>query len=82
MSDEDSELNYSYDGSFHGDNSEVNSVSDSEQYAFEDNFLPYQDEPLASTEDEGSDEEHHDEDGISRDVLEQRYERQIPIEQW
>ena len=49
-----------------------------------DNFLPYQDEPLASSSDEQSQDsdEELDEDGISRIVLEQRYEKQTPLQQW
>jgi hypothetical protein len=47
--------------------------------------LPYQDEPLASSSDDQAEElsdEELDEDGISRPVLEQRYEKQIPLQQW
>ena len=63
--------------------SERNSFSDSDEY-HKGNFLPYQGEPLASSPDDSSDssDDHIDEDGLSPAVLEQRYERQIPVQEW
>ena len=51
---------------------------------FESNFLPYQDEPPASSsnEDIDSEVEDDDEDGIARDVLEQQYENTITVDSW
>ena len=55
--------------------------SGNENFVFEGNFLPYQGEPLASSEG-SSDEEQEDLDGLTRDILEQRYERRIPVQTW
>jgi hypothetical protein len=85
MSDVSSESDNSDQVSVGSVSSERYSSSDSDEYKFEDNFLPYQDEPLASSSDDQTEElsdEELDEDGISRPVLEQRYEKQIPLQQW
>ena len=84
MSDVASESDNSDQVSVGSISSEQYSSSDSDEYRFEDNFLPYQDEPLASSSDEQSQDsdEELDEDGISRIVLEQRCEKQIPLQQW
>lgn len=67
------------------DNSGSNDISDndSDDFLFEGNFLPYQDEPIASSS--GSDDTEDDEtneDGIPRAVLEQRYEKILSRESW
>ena len=65
--------------------SKESSDSDSDNFVFRDDFLPYQEEPLASTsdsEDETNDDNVEDEDGISRVILERRFEKEIPLEQW
>ena len=64
--------------------SERNSFSDSDEYHYKGNFLPYQGEPLASSPDDLNEESNDDidEDGLSPAVLEQRYERQIPVQEW
>lgn len=62
----------------------VSGNSDADEFVFEGDFLPYQDEPLASSsnEDIDSEVEDDDEDGIPRDVLEQRYENTITVDSW
>lgn len=84
MSDTASESDNSDQAFVSGLSSERCSSSDGDEYKFEDNFLPYQDEPLASSSDEQGEESDRelDEDGISRSVLEQRYEKQITLQQW
>lgn len=84
MSDEASESDNSDELSVSSVSSEQYSPSDSDEYKFEDNFLPYQNEPLASSGDEQEEEsdEELDEDGVSRPVLEQRFEKKIPLQQW
>ncbi|CAB4005032.1 Hypothetical predicted protein [Paramuricea clavata] len=54
---------------------------DSDEFIFEGNFLPYQGEPLASSGSEDIDTSE-DEDGILREVLEQRYEKVLPVQSW
>lgn len=61
--------------------------SDGEDYyAFHSDFAPYQGEPLASSEDGdnngGGEDEEEDEDGILPSVLEQRFEGQVPLDNW
>ena len=63
--------------------SDKSSSSDSDEYHFEGHFLPYQDEPRGSSSDESHEsDDAPDIDGITRAVLEQRYEKQIPVQQW
>lgn len=48
-------------------------------------FALYQGEPLASSEDgddDGGEDEDEDEDGILPSVLEQRFEGQVPLDNW
>jgi hypothetical protein len=57
----------------------------SDEFVFEGNFLPYQGEPLASSGSEDidtSEDDEEDEDGILREVLEQRYEKVVPVQSW
>lgn len=71
----DSELSSS-DSSSEG--SEIIRSSDEEDYfVFNGHFEPYQDEPLA-----GSDDSDEKEDGILPSVLEQRFEGQVPLNEW
>ena len=64
----------------------VSGNSDADEFVFEGDFLPYQYEPLASSSNEDilldSKVEDDDEDGIPRDVLEQRYENTITVDSW
>ena len=64
----------------------VSGNSDADEFVFEGDFLPYQYEPLASSSNEDilldSEVEDDDEDGIPRDVLEQRYENTITVDSW
>ena len=61
-------------------------VSGEENYVFQGNFLPYQGEPIASSEDESSSKDEslskdeEDIDGLTRAVLEESDERRIPVE--
>ena len=57
-------------------------VSGEENYVFQGNFLPYQGEPIACSEDESSSKDEEDIDGLTIAVLEERYERRIPVESW
>ena len=85
MSDVASESDNSDQVSASSISSDQHSSNESDELKIEDNFLPYQDEPLASSSDDQSEaasDEELDEDGISRPVLEQRFEKQIPVQQW
>ena len=82
MSDVESSSDYSNHCSPASDISKGGNGSDGDEFVFRDDLSPYQEEPMASTsdsEDEGSEE---DEDGISRIILERRFENEIPLEQW
>lgn len=71
--------NLSVSNSYSGSSSED---SGSENFVFEDNFLPYQGEPLASSDSDSSDEDEQDLEGLTRAVLEQRYEKTVPFQSW
>ena len=47
-------------------------------------ILPYQDEPLATSDsdEECMSEETNDEDGTSQSVLEQRFNKTVSVENW
>ena len=80
---DDNELNTDYSSSSVSISYSESDFEDSgdENYVFEGNFLPHQGEPIASSEG-SSDEEHEDLDGLTREILEQRYERRIPVQTW
>lgn len=85
MSDSESSTDYSSARQSNKNTSSDNDSINGDEDVFEGNFLPYQGEPLASCSSEDGEEEHDDSedlDGISRAVLEQRYERVLPIESW
>ena len=73
-------------GESSSEGSEDVSSSDTEDYyVFNGDFAPYQGEPLASSEDgddDGGEDEDEDEDGILPSVLEQRFEGQVPLDNW
>lgn len=47
-------------------------------------YLPYQNEPLASETEasDGEDEDEADIDGLTVEVLRQRFEKEISVEKW
>ena len=53
-------------------------------YVFNGDFAPYQGEPLASRKDGDNNggSEVEDEDGILPSVLDQRFEGQVPLDNW
>ena len=56
-------------------------------FMFRSDFAPYQNEPLAANNvmaanDNVSSDEEGDEDGILPSVLEQRFEGQVPVNEW
>lgn len=61
-----------------------NSSGSNDQYEFAGEYLPYQDEPLATSESDESENgaESEDEDGLSADVLGRRYEKEIRFDEW
>ena len=65
-------------------NEDVCSSDGEDYYVFNDNFAPYQGEPLASSEDGhnngGGEDEEEDKDGILPSVLEQSFEGQVPLD--
>ena len=66
-------------------NEDVSSSDGEDYYVFNGDFAPYQGEPLASSEDSdnnGGEDEEEDEDGILPSVLEQRFEGQVPLDNW
>ena len=56
--------------------------NDSEnEYVFSGGYLPYQNEPLASeSESSSQDDDELDEDGLSVEILRQRYEKEVPVD--
>ena len=62
---------------------DVSSSDAEDYYVFNGDFAPHQGEPLASSED-GDDDggEDKDKDGILPSVLEQRFEGQVPLDNW
>lgn len=64
--------------------SEINDTSDNsnDNYVFSGEYLPYQDEPLASDSDSDEDDGAEDEDGLSAAVLEKRFEKEITLDKW
>ena len=70
--------------------SDLMSDSDAEDsrghFVFKSSFQPYQGEPLAADSDMGNDgygnEEEPDEDGILPSVLEQRFDGNLPVNEW
>jgi hypothetical protein len=44
--------------------------------------MPYQDEPLADTDESSDESDEHDEDGLSPLTLERRYDKTDPVESW
>lgn len=84
MSDLPSETEYSEQETTDSVSGERNSFSDRDEYHYKGNFSPYQGEPLASSQHDSSEEinDDIDEDGLSPAVLKQRYERQIPVQEW
>ena len=65
---------------------DVCSSDGEDYYVFNGVFAPYQGEPLASSEDGdnngGGEVEDEDEDGILPSVLQQRFEGQVPLDNW
>ena len=63
---------------------DVCSSDGEDYYVFNGDFAPYQGEPLASSEDGDNNGggEVEDEDGILPSVLQQRFEGQVPLENW
>ena len=64
---------------------ENNDVSDDSEneYVFSGEYLPYQNEPLASeSESSSQDDDELDEDGLSVEILRQRYEKEVPVDKW
>lgn len=66
-------------------NSESNAASDDSEneYVFSGEYLPYQNEPLASeSESSSQDADEPDEDGLTVEILRQRYEKEVPVDKW
>ena len=64
------------------ENSDVSDDSENE-YVFSGEYLPYQNEPLASESGSSSqDDDELDEDGLSVEILRQRYEKELPVDKW
>ncbi|CAB3999732.1 Hypothetical predicted protein [Paramuricea clavata] len=64
------------------ENSDVSDDSENE-YVFSGEYLPYQNEPLASeSESSSQDDDELDEDGLSVEILRQRYEKEVPVDKW
>lgn len=64
------------------ENSDVNDDSENE-YVFSGEYLPYQNEPLASeSESSSQDDDELDEDRLSVEILKQRYEKEVPVDKW
>ena len=67
---------------------DVCSSDGEDYYVFNGDFAPYQGDPLASSEDGDNnggsedEDEDEDEDGILPSVLEQRFEGQVPLDNW
>ena len=60
-----------------------NRSNDSEkEYIFSGEYLPYQNEPLATESESGSSstDDELDEDGLSVGVLRQRFEKEFPVD--
>ena len=53
-------------------------------FVFRRAFAPYQGEPLAANGEmaDNENDEEEDEDGILPSVLEQRFEREVPVDDW
>ena len=66
------------------DTENSNTSDDSEnEYIFSGEYLPYQNEPLASESESGSlTDDELDEDGLSVEVLKQRFEKEVPVDKW
>jgi hypothetical protein len=77
MSDQESSSEADLESGQTSDDSETNYIVSGE-------YLPYQNEPLASeTDSDGSeDEDEADIDGLTIEVLRQRFEKEIPVEKW
>ena len=84
MSDSDIDTDVLSEVSSRRSSISVSGNSNADEFVFESNFLPFQDEPLTSSsnEDIDSEVEDDDEDGIPTDVLEQRYENTITVDSW
>ena len=64
------------------ENSNISDDSENE-YIFSGEYLPYQNEPLASESESGSStDDELDEDGLSVEVLRQRFEKEVPVDKW
>ena len=64
------------------ENSDVSDDSENE-YVFSCEYLPYQNEPLASeSESSSQDDDELDEDRLSVEILRQRYEKEVPVDKW
>ena len=63
---------------------EINEPSDdsNDNYVFSGEYLPYQDEPLASDSNSHGEDGAEDEDGLSAAVLEKRFEKEITLDKW
>ena len=48
----------------------------------ESTCVPYQDEPLADTDESSDESDEHDEDGLSPSTLERRYNKFDLVESW
>ena len=84
MSESESEISDFSQTSSETDEEEMEEEDDNVQVIFSQ-IEPYQDEPLAeddSTSEGNEVEEEADEDGLTRTVLEARYEREIPVNSW
>ena len=74
-----SESNRSCDES---NDSSCTGSDDADEHVVVSEFLPYQNEPLADSSSESDDDGERDEDGLSANVLRQRYENEIPLDAW
>lgn len=64
------------------ENSDVSDDSENE-YVFSGEYLPHQNEPLASeSESSSQDDDELDEDRLSVEILRQRYEKEVPVDKW
>ena len=68
-SEEEFDFNISFQGT--NDQGEVESIC-----------VPYQDEPLADTDESSDESDEHDEDGLSPSTLERRYNKVDPVQSW
>lgn len=81
----DSEVSSSDNATKRSDAVSESDVEDNEaHFMFRQDFAPYQGEPLANDDDNMDDDnvDEQAEDGILPSVLEQRFKRLVPVDEW